>query len=225
MTALLRLAGRAALVAALVHVLQFVVLGIGPVLQEPEFPDAAHAGDNFWFGLAGLLTATTIAIAYLAFFPAATAITRVEGPTDAIWRTAMNTVAGIGIGAWLLAGATNLARRGFNATAIDAAAGGDAAIGRAVLQGAYLITSAAAIAGAVAFAIWFVAFAVRGKRAGAFGWGIAVTAIVAGVVPAAGWAANLGGVPVIVIGLLVIGPALLIRAKRTAATPVAVVAE
>ena len=222
MTAILRFAGRAALVAALVHVLQFLVLGIGPALQEPEFPEAARAGENFWFGLAGLVTFTTIAIAYLAFFPAATALTRIAGPTDAIWRTAMNTVAGIGIAAWLLAGATNLARRGFNATAIDTASGGDAAIGRAVLQGASMTTSAAAITASVAFAIWFVAFAVRGTRAGAFGWGVGVTSIVAGIVPLAGWAANLGGVPMIVVGLLVIGPALLTRAKRTASSFVAV---
>ncbi|MET0735775.1 MAG: hypothetical protein ABWY55_09050 [Microbacterium sp.] len=216
MSSTLRFTGIAALVAAAVHLLQFLVLGIGPVLNEPAFPDASRAGDNFWFGVAGTATFTIIAIAYLGFFSAGTALTRTEGPHDAVWRTAMQTTAGIGIGSWLLAGATNLARRGFNATAIDSAAGGDAAIGRAVLQGAYLTTSAAAIAGALAFAIWFVAFAIRGVRAGAFGWVVGTAAILTGILPVAGWAANLGGVPIIIVGLLVIGPALLIDAKRAA---------
>ncbi|MET0812924.1 MAG: hypothetical protein ABWY03_07705 [Microbacterium sp.] len=222
MSSTLRFTGIAALVAAGVHLLQFLVLGIGPVLDEPDFPVASRAGENFWFGLAGTATFTIIAIAYLAFFSAGTALTRRDDAHDAIWRTAMQTAAGIGIGGWLLAGATNLARRGFNATAIDAAAGGDAAIGRAVLQGAYLTTSAAAIASALAFAIWFVAFAVRGVRAGAFGWLVGATAVVTGILPVAGWAVDIGGVPVILVGLLVIGPALLARAKRTAVTTVVV---
>ena len=219
MTPTSQFAGRAALVAALAHAVQFLVLGIGPVLQEPAYPDPAHAGDNFWFGLAGATTFTVVAVAYLGFFAAGTSLTRLPGASDALWRTAMNTIAGIGIGGWLLAGATNLARRGFNATAIGAAAGGDPAIGRAVLQGAYLTTSAAAIASALAFAVWFLAFAVRGLRAQAFGWGVAVTAALSALVPLAGWAANIGGVPVIVIGLAVIGAALLVGARRRRRAP------
>lgn len=215
----LRFTGRAALIAAGVHLVQFVVLGVGPALQESDFPDASHAGDNYWFGLAGTATFTVIAVAYLAFFSAGTELTRGTAPSDRIWRTAMHTVSGIGIGGWMLAGATNLARRGFNATAIDKASGGDAAIGRAVLQGAYLTTSAAAICGALAFAIWFVAFAVRGLRSGAFGWVVAVAAFVAGLVPVIGWAADLGGVPAIILGLVVIGWALLSRARKSASAP------
>lgn len=214
---ILRFTGVAALVAAGVHLLQFLVLGIGPVLQEPAFPTAGQAGDNYWFGLAGTLTFTIIALAYLAFFNAGTALTRGESGTDSIWRAAMQTSAGIGIGAWLLAGATNLARRGFNATAIDAAGGGDPAIGRAVLHGAYLTTSAAAITSALAFAVWFVAFAVRGTRSEAFGWVIGTAAILSGLLPVLGWALNLGAVPVIILGLLIIGSGLIRRAKRSAA--------
>lgn len=219
MSSTLRFTGISALVAAGVHLLQFAVLGVGPALAEPAFPDAAHAGENYWFGLAGTTTFTLIAIAYLGFFSAGTALVRSAAPSDPVWRSAMQTVAGIGIGGWLLAGATNLARRGFNATAIDSAAGGDVAIGRAVLQGAYLTTSAAAIVGALAFAAWFAAFAVRGIRTRAFGWAVATTAALTGILPVVGWAANLGGVPVIILGLLVIGPALLVRAKKSSASP------
>lgn len=219
MSTSLRFTGITALVAAGVHLLQFLVLGIGPALQEPEFPEPAHAGDNYWFGLAGTVTFTLIALAYVAFFSAGTELTRAAKASDGIWRTAMHTAAGVGIGAWMLAGATNLARRGFNATAIDAASGGDAAIGRAVLQGAYLTTSAAAIAGSIAFAIWFAAFAVRGLRARAFGWVVATAAFIAGLVPVVGWAANLGGIPAIILGLIVIGWALLVRSRKSTQAP------
>lgn len=218
----IKFAGIAALVAGGVHLLQFAILGIGPALNEPDFPDASAASDNYWFGVAGTMTFTIIAVAYLAFFPAATAATRTDSPHDGIWRTAMQTVAGIGIGAWMLAGASNLARRGFNATAIDAASGGDAAIGRAVLQGAYLSTSTAAICAALAFAIWFIAFGIRGLRAGTIGWVVATASFLAAAVPVLGWMLNIGGVPMIIVSLLVIGPAMLIRAKRTAPAPVRV---
>lgn len=217
-----RFAGTAALIAGGVHLLQFVVLGIAPTLEEPMFPEAARAGDNYWFGLAGCLTFTLVAIAYLGFFSAATALTRTSGTHDPIWRTAMQSAAVIGTGCWLLAGATQLARRGFNATAVDAASGGDAAIGRAVLQGAYITTSTAAIASALAFAVWFVVFAVRGWRAQVFGWGVATIAVVAGVVPVVGWMLDLGGIPIAIVAFLVIGPAFLIRAKKAATTPVVV---
>lgn len=86
---LLRLAGRAALIAAGAHLLQFLVLGIGPVLNELAFPDAAHAGDNYWFGLIGTITFTVIALAYLVFFPAAARLVRGAGPSDDVWTAAL----------------------------------------------------------------------------------------------------------------------------------------
>lgn len=220
----IRLAGWAALAAGGVHLLQFAVLGIGGVLQEPEYPDPTHAGDNYWFGVAGTVTFALIALAYLVFFSAATAITARDGKTDRIWRTAMQSSAVIGITCWMLAGASNLARRGFNATAIDAASGGDAAIGRAVLQGGYLIVSTATIASAFAFDAWFIAFAIRGRRAAVIGWVGVMFSVLAALVPAAGWMANVGGIPMIIVSLLVLGPLLLRTARlrtadRTAVAP------
>lgn len=219
----LRFAGRMALIAAGAHLLQFMVLGIGPLLQEPDYPDPTHAADNFWFGAAGSLTFTVIAIAYVLFFSSASSLVRntEAGPP---WPTVLQTAAGIGVGAWLLAGATNLVRRGFNATAIDAASGGDPAIGRAVLQGAHLTTSAAAFTGALAFGIWFTIFAIQGVRAKVFGGGTVAVCLFTAVTPVLGWLLNIGGVPVIIVGLLLLGATLLRRARKTAAVS-AVVAQ
>lgn len=213
----LRVAGWAAIAAGGAHLVQFAVLGIGPALSEPDFPAPAHAADNYWFGIVGLATFTLVALAYLLFFPAATAVVLPRGgEASRILRGSLAAAATIGVAGWVFAGASNLARRGFNATAIDAASGGDAAVGRAVLQGAYLTTSTLAIGGAVALAVWFAAFAVLGLRAKTIGAVVAIAALIAGIVPLAGWLANLGGVPAITLALLVIGPALLARARRLA---------
>ncbi|MGC4013769.1 MAG: hypothetical protein QM755_04515, partial [Luteolibacter sp.] len=116
MPALLRLAGWSALAAGIVHLLQFLVLGIGGVLDEPEFPTPAEAAANYWFGLAGATTFTLIALAYLVFFSAATALAwRDASGTAVVWRRAAQAAATIGIGCWLLSGMANLAIRGFNA--------------------------------------------------------------------------------------------------------------
>ncbi|ALJ20167.1 hypothetical protein [Microbacterium sp. No. 7] len=215
MRPLLRLTGWSALVAGLAHLLQFLVLGIGPALSEAEHPTPAEAAANYWFGLAGGLTFTIVGLCYLVFFAAATELVWRSAAVDAVvWRRAMQSAAIIGITSWFLAGMTNIARRGFNATAIAELAGDDG-IARAALQSTYVGFSAAAITTAVVFCAWWIAFAVRGARTRTIGLptAIAVT-VLGGLVPLAGWVANLGGIPAIVLAFLVLGPVLLRRARR-----------
>jgi hypothetical protein len=215
MYSMLRLTGWSALAAGGLHLLQFLVLGIGPALQEPAFPTPAESAATYWFGAVGMVTFTLIALAYVVFFSAATALTQSNRHDNTVWRTALQSVAVVGIAGWMLAGATNLARRGFNSAQIADAAGGDPVIGRAVLQGAYVVTSSAAIVGAIALGIWFVAFAIRALRCGVLGWptGVAVM-IIGAVLPISGWLANLGGVPTVIISFFVLAPVLLGRARR-----------
>lgn len=215
MSSLLRLTGWAALAAGGLHLLQFLVLGIGPALQEPAYPTPEESAAAYWFGVVGLITFTLIAVAYLLFFSSATALTRLPSPHDSIWRAALQSAAVIGIGGWLLAGATNLARRGFNSAQISDAASGDDVIGRAVLQGAYIVTSSAAIVGALAFGIWFVAFAIRAVRGRVLGLPTCVAVIVFGaLIPIAAWIANLGGVPAVIVLFFILGAVLLTKARR-----------
>lgn len=84
MPALLRLAGWSALAAGLVHLLQFVELGIGPALIEPEFPTPAESAVNYWFGLVGGTTFTLVGLAYVLFFhdPSHPAHRRTHHPGD-----------------------------------------------------------------------------------------------------------------------------------------------
>lgn len=215
MNALLRLTGWAAVAAATVHLLQFLVLGIGPVLGEPEFPTPAQSAAGYWFGAAGAVTFTLIGLAYLAFFSGATELAwRDARGTSVVWRRAAQSAAVIGIACWLLAGMNNLARRGVNATAIAQAADDDV-VARAALASTYVFQTAAVIAGAVALCAWWVAFALRARRARVFGWPTATAiAILGGVVPVAGWVVNLGGVPTTIIAFAILGPVLLSRARR-----------
>lgn len=227
MHAILRLAGWAALAAGLVHLTQFLALGIGPLFPEPEFPTPAESAGNYAFGLVGALTFTLIGLSYLLFFTAATDLVwRGATGTAVVWRRAMQSAAVIGIGAWFLSGMLNLARRGFNATGIAEAAGDDA-VARAALQSTYVILTAATVTLAVVFCAWWVAFAVRGLRTRTIGWPTAIAVVLLGaLVPLAGGFANLGGVPSIILAFLILGPVLLVKARRLRASeptePVAV---
>ena len=225
MRTLLRFSGWAAVAAGAAHLIQFLVLGIGGTLVEEEFPDPARAGDSYWFGLAGLATFTVVGLAYLVFFAAATALVDTGRPTALIWRRSMHAAATIGTGAWLFAGANNLAVRGLNATAISEAADGDPTIGAAALAATYVPQTAAVIVGAVTFAGWFIAFGVLGLRAGQFGVGVLIASILAGVIPLLGWIMNLGGVPVIIMFFLVVGPVLLARSRSRVTSEPALVGQ
>lgn len=228
MSALLRLSGWSALSAGLVHLVQFVVLGIGAAVVEPAFPTPAEVAANYWFGLAGLGTFSLIGMSYLVFFSAATALVwRDASGVSVVWRRGAQTAATIGIGCWFVAGATQLAVRGFNGSALTAASGGDDDIARAALQSAYVGMSAVTIAGAVVLCAWWIAFAVTGRRTRTLGWPTAIAIVVLGaLVPLAGWVANLGGIPSVVLAFLVLGPVLLVKARRMrradAAVPAAV---
>jgi hypothetical protein len=223
MPALLRLTGRAAIAAATVHLLQFLVLGIGPALAEPDFPTPAQSAANYWFGLAGAATFLLIALSYLVFFSAASELVWPDQTgTGRVWRRAAQSAAVIGIAGWLLSGVTNLARRGFNATGIAEAAGGDDAISRAALQATSVIVSVGATTMAMCFGAWFVAFAARAVRTGVFGWPTAIAVVLFGAVtPLTGWLANIGGIPAIIVAFLVLGPVLLVKAKRARAESIA----
>ncbi|CAN5593381.1 hypothetical protein BH10ACT7_BH10ACT7_24130 [soil metagenome] len=212
MRAQLRLAGISALVAGLVHLLQFASLGVGGLLVEERYPDPASVADGYWFGVVGTVTFTIIGLAYLVFFSAATDLAwgRTGNP---VWRRAAQSAATIGIAGWLLAGANNLAYRGFNAAGIAEAAGGDSAAGAAALQSTYVTQSAASIAMAIAFGAWLVAFAVQGRRAGAFGMPTAILTVIVAVIPVLGWLLNVGGVPVIILYFFVLAPVLLRNAR------------
>lgn len=225
MNPLLRLAGWSALAAGILHLTQFLELGLGPALNEPEFPTPSEAAANYWFGLVGAATFTLIGLAYLLFFSAATALVwRQATETGAVWRRAMHSAAIIGIAAWFLAGMNNIARRGFNASAIESIAA-DPSVSQAALQSTYVFQNAATVTMAVVFCAWWVAFAVRGIRTRAIGWPTAITVLLlGGLLPVAGWAANLGGIPSIILAFLVLGPVLLVKAKharRTITEPVA----
>ncbi len=215
MHSLLRLTGWAAIVAALVHLVQFLVLGIGSALSEPELPTPAEAAANYWFGLVGGLTFTIIGLSYLLFFSAATALAwRDAAGTTAVWRWAAQSAAVIGVTGWFLAGMTNLATRGFNAAAISET-GVDDTVARAALQSAYIPFTAATVTAAVVLCAWWIAFAVRGIRTGAIGWPTAIAVVIlGGLVPLAGWVANVGGIPAVILAFLVLGPVLLVKARR-----------
>lgn len=216
MSALLRLSGRAALAAGLIHLFQFLVLGVGPALSnESEFPSPTETSANYWFGLAGLTTFTLVGLADLVFFSAATALVwQSTAATGVAWRRAAQTAATVGIACWFLAGATQLAVRGFNATAL-ADLGASDEVQRAVLQGAYLPMTMATVAGAVVFGAWWIGFAVQGLRTRTFGMPTAIAALLFGAfVPLAGWLTNVGAFPSVVIAFLVVGPVLLRRARR-----------
>ncbi len=217
MPASLRLAGWSALAAGLVHLLQFLELGIGPALAEPEFPTPTESAGNYWFGLVGGATFTLIGLAYLLFFSAATTLVwRDASGTGSVWRRAMQSTAVVGITGWFLSGMNSIARRGFNATGIDQVASGDA-VARIALQSTYVFQTAATIAMAVTFCTWWIAFVVRGVRTRTFGWPTAIAALVlGGLVPLAGWAANLGGIPSMILAFFVVGPVLLTKAKHAA---------
>lgn len=218
MPQLLRLTGRAAIVAAAVHLLQFLVLGIGPAFAtaEPEFPTPAESAANYGFGLASTLTFSIIGLSYLVFFSAGSQLAWPGSTgTAAVWRRAAQSAAVIGITGWLLSGTVNIARRGFNATGITDASGGDDAIARAALQATSVLISVGAIVMAVCFAAWFVAFAVQCVRAGTFGLPTAIPVVLFGAIaPLAGWLSNLGGVPAIIIAFFVLGPVLLVKARK-----------
>ncbi|PWJ49870.1 hypothetical protein SAMN06264364_12436 [Quadrisphaera granulorum] len=215
MLTLLRLTGWSALTAAFAHLLQFLVLGIGPVLDEPEFPTPGEAASNYWFGVAGATTFTVIGLAYLVFFSAATALVWQDATgTDAAWSRAAHSATVVGVTGWFLAGMTNIARRGFNATAIDEVTT-DPSVARAALQSTDVLLTTAATATAVVLCAWRFAFAVRAVKTGTLGLPTAVAVVVlGGLVPLAGWVANVGGIPSSIVALLVLGAALLLRARR-----------
>lgn len=227
MHSLLRLAGWSALGAGLVHLTQFLALGIGPLFPEPEFPTPAESTANYSFGLVGGLTFTLIGLSYLLFFSAATEIVwRGTTGTAVVWRRAMQSAAVIGITGWFLAGMINPARRGFNAAGIGAAASDDS-IARAALQSTYVSLTAATIMSAVLFCAWWISFAVRALSTHIIGWPSAVAVVLlGGIAPLAGLVANVGAVPSIIVAFFVIGPVLLIKDRRlrAAETTPAVVA-
>lgn len=219
MHALLRLAGWSALTAGLVHLTQFLALGIGPLFPEPEFPTPAESTANYVFGLVGGLTFTLIGLSYLLFFSAATELVwRDATGTTVVWRRAAQSAAIVGIAGWFLAGMNNIARRGLNASAIGELAPDDATA-QTVLQSTYVFQTAAIMTLSVAFCAWWVAFAGRGVRTRTIGWPTAIAVVMlGGIVPLAGWLANLGGIPSIILAFFVLGPVLLARARRL--TPV-----
>lgn len=231
MISLLRLSGWAAIAAAIVHLIQFLVLGIGPALAEPDYPTPAESGANYWFGLTGSITFTLIGLSYLVFFSGATELVwRGATGTAVVWRRAAQSAAVIGIAAWFIGGMLNIARRGFNATGIAEAAGGDDAIARAALQSSYVVLTAATVAEAVVFCAWWIAFAVEGIRTRTIGWATAIVVVVlGGLIPLSTWLANIGGIPTIVLAFLVLGPVLLVKARRLrrseAAAPADLVAQ
>ena len=203
---LLRLTGWAALAAGLVHLFQFLELGIGPALNEPEFPTPAEAASNYWFGLVGGTTFTLISLVYVLFFSAATALVWREATgTGVVWRRAMQSTAIIGIAGWLLAGMNNIARRGFNAAGIEQI-GSDNSVARAALQSTYVFQTAAIMTMAVTFCAWWIAFIVYGIRSHTIGWstGVVVLAL-GGIIPLVGWAVNLGGIPSIILAFFFLG--------------------
>lgn len=217
MPALLRLAGWSALTSGLVHLLQFLELGIGPALSEPEFPTPTESAGNYWFGLVGGTTFTLIGLAYLLFFSAATTLVwRDATGTGVVWRRAMQSAAVVGITGWFLAGMNNIARRGFNATGIDQVASDDS-VARVALQSTYVFQAAATITMAVVFCAWWIAFVARGIQTRTIGWPTAIAVLaLGGLLPLAGWAANLGGIPSMILAFFVVGPVLLVKAKRVA---------
>lgn len=209
-----RLAAWGALAAGFAHLLQFLVLGIGGALIEEQFPDPATVGTNLWFGVVSTLTFSAVGLAYLVFLSAATRLTWSQGSeSQRVLSAAVSAIGVIGVAGWMLAGAGNLARFGFNATQIADAAGGDAVIGRAALQATYVPIVAGGILSTLALGVWFAVFAIRGLRTGLFGIPTMVATLVAAIVPFLGWALNLGGIPVTIISLFVIGPVLLVKTR------------